>query len=603
MTDTDLAITSALERLFPVTGQPDWQAVMTAANVRTTRSITRWQLALAFAAIAFVAVSLATPPGAAIAHGLGGFSNWITGQPGKPASPAEQQRFSEANARSWLGFPEGTKLRQLITIDRAGARIGLYGFRTGTSAFCLRLTVRGKTSTGTIQCAPLADLKRADAPVRVLIADQPVGRGTKTAWYGIDKLHSSHLQITAGIAADSVRRVVLHDDRGPHVVPVTSNAFLYVAVDPEVGQRVTSVSALTTHGLVSVPFVPEPFGFGGGRQPPKAAPTVAVQAPARNGHISWLEQRLPRGEPLSVLPARLRSGLLGYRGGGIRSRMVYGRVVTPDPSRPVRIAVTLNAHRHGGPVAGLCTAFVTKGGSGGGCAPYPQVFAKSPLDFTTSGGGSAEFVEVSGVASDAVARITALLANGQTLPIALHDNVFDGQIPIAHLPARLVSYNAAGKVVGASDPVGGFAFGGPSAAGGKATQLLAVKGPGDAHAELLVGAATGGGECLYVRTYFSKRAAGVMISCHPSAWAGPALQLGVATDFVYGRVRSDITKVRVDYRGGGSTTLAPNRGYVLATIPSAHLARNQSPARFVGLTSTGRVIATQAVPLPPKPRP
>jgi hypothetical protein len=210
---------------------------------------------------------------------------------------------------------------------------------------------------------------------------------------------------------------------------------------------------------------------------------------------------------------------------------------------------------------------------------------------------------VSGVASDAVARITALLANGQTLPVALHDSVFDGQIPVAHLPARLVSYNAAGKIVGARDAVGGFAFGGPSAARGKARQLLAAKGPNGAHAELLVGGATGGGECSYVKTYFSKRAAGVMISCHPSAWAGPALQLGVATDFVYGRVRSDIAKVRVDYRGGGSTTLAPTHGYVLGTIPAAHLARSKSPARFVGLTSTGRAVATRAIPLPPKPRP
>lgn len=598
MTDADMAITSVLEHLFPTRGEPDWNEVIAAAGVRTNTRRRRPVAAFALALALVVAVTIVTPLGAEIVHGLGGFSNWITGEPGKPAPKSEQQHFTEANAHSWLGFPKGTRLRQLITTRAGGAAITLDGFRSGTSAFCLRLSVTGKTTTGTLQCAPIADLKRQDSPVRVLIADRPIGKGAKTAWYGLDRLHSANLQITAGIAADSVRAVVLTDVHGRHVVPVRSNAFLYIAADPEVGQRVKTVAAETKTGLVSVPFVPTPFAIGG-IQAPQNAPTVNVTAPARNGHVSWLEQHVPRGQPLSVLPTRIRAGLLGYRGGGPRSRVIFGRVLTPDPSQPLRVVVTLNASRHGGPPRGICTALVTKGGGGGGCAPYPQTFATTPFNFTMSGGGAAQFNEVDGIASDAVARITVLLANGQSLPVALRDNVFAGAVPVAHLPARLVAYDAQGRVIGASDPIGGFG-GGPNMARGKATQLLAVKGEGGAHAELYVGPATGGGECIYVKTYFNKHASGVMVGCRPGAWQGNPVQIATESEFVSGRVRRDVTTIRLEYAGGAPTTIHPTRGYVLAAIPPQHLERSSRLVRIVGLNSAGKRVGVQVLPAPPE---
>lgn len=598
MTDSDVAIKSALDQIFPARGAPDWNEVIASARASKRPPRMRRPLAFAVALAALVAVTVVTPLGAEIVHGLGGFSNWISGEPGKPAPKSDEQHFSEANAHSWLGFPKGTQLRQLITAHAEGATITLDGFRSGTSAFCLRLSVTGKSTIGSLECAPIADLRRQDAPVRVLIADRPVGKGTKTAWYGLDRIHSANLQITAGIAADSVRAVVLTDDHGHHVVPVRSNAFLYVASNPEVGQRVKTVAAETKSGLVDVPFVPAPFAFGG-MQPVQTAPTVKVAAPARNGHISWLEQHVPRGQPLSVLPARIRAYLLGYRGGGPRSRIIFGRVLTPDPSQPLRVVVTLNASRHGGRPRGVCTALVTKGGGGGGCAPYPQTFATTPFNFTTSGGGSAQFNEVDGVASDAVAKITVLLDNGQTLPVALRDNVFTAAVPVAHLPARLVAYNARGAIIGASDPIGGFG-GGPSMARGKATLLLSAQGQAGAHAELYVGPATGGGECTYVKTYFNKHAGGVMEGCRPAAWRGGAVQFGVESEFVSGRVRSDITAVRLEYAHGAPTIAHPTRGYILAVIPPQHLERADRLVRIVGLNSAQKTVGVQTIPTPPR---
>jgi hypothetical protein len=344
---------------------------------------------------------------------------------------------------------------------------------------------------------------------------------------------------------------VLVDEHGRHIVPVHSNAFLYIATDPEVGQRVRTVAAQTKNGFLPVPFVPTPFGFGG-IQPAHGAPTVNVTAPALNGHVSWLEKHEPRGEPLSVLPPRLRR----YRGGP-HSKIIYGRVLTPDPSQPLRIIVTLNASRHGGRPAGICTAIVTKASAGSGCALYPQTF-----------------------------------------PAALHDNVFTVAVPVTHLPARLVAYDRNGTVIGASETIGGFGRG-ANAAPGKAVQILAAKA-GVAHAELFVGPATGGGECSYIKTHFSVHAGGMTVSCRPAAWQGNPVQVSLMSEFLAGRVRADVKTIRLDYTHGATTIVHPTRGYVLVAIPAQHRARAGRLVRVVGITSAGRTIALQNIPAPPK---
>jgi hypothetical protein len=221
----------------------------------------------------------------------------------------------------------------------------------------------------------------------------------------------------------------------------------------------------------------------------------------------------------------------------------------------------------------------------------------------TSGGGSGQFNEVDGVASDAVAKITVLLANGQTLPVALHDNVFTAAVPVAHLPARLVAYNAHETIIGASDPIGGFG-GGPNMARGKAKLLLTAKGQGGAHAELYVGPATGGGECTYVKTYFSKHASGVMVGCRPAASQGSkqvrSIQFSVESEFVSGHVRADVTTVRLEYVHGAATTVHPTRGFVLAVVPPQHLERADRLVRIVGLNSAQKTVGVQTLPAPPK---
>jgi hypothetical protein len=594
MIDVDDTLRSELNRLVPIDSRRDWAEVVARSGLKRERARRWWALG-AVIVIAAVAIGVATPLGAAIGRGLDDFSAWLTGEPGTPASESEQREFEAANARSWLGFPRGTKLRHLITDEAGDTTVTLFGFRSGSSLLCLRLRVTGGTEGTTMSCAPLAELRRAGGPARAVIADFGLGKGDKTAWYGIDLVGSPKLSITAGIAADAIRSVVLEDDSGRHAVPVESNAFLYVAERPDVGQRVSGIWARTDDGLVAVPFAPTPFGVGA-PVPSRAAPAPPeIDRQVEGGRIKWLEAREPRGEPLDVLPSGEDS-----LGPGFRRNVLFGRVLTPDPDRPTRIVLTLNAHQPDGPPAGLCPWLVGRGsGAGGGCTPYP--FAGTPI--LSSGFmayGFNAFVTVSGVASDDVDRIDALLADGQRAEVPLVDNVFVVDLPRANLPARLVAYDEEDRVIGVDRPL--FDFGAhfrAQPARGRARSLIRVEGYEGATAELFVGPASDGGECVFIKQFVDRQHAGNATNCHEPTWNGSPLQVGTSWSpphFVSGRVRSDVKTVRIRLADGSAVTVTPTRGHILWAVPS----ERREPVSIVGLDKDGTVLGRQSL-LPPEP--
>jgi len=603
MIDVDDLLRSELDRLVPIDSRLDWDAVAVGGGLKRERLVRR--LATAAVVIALAALlGIGTPLGAALVRSFDDFSAWLTGEPGTPASEKEQQAFEEANARTWLGFPKDTQLRHLISAKADGSTIELLGFRSGASALCLRLHVTGKSHWSTLECAPLAELRRAGGPARPVMVDEAIGKGKKIAWYGIDRFHSSSLLITAGIVTDAVRSVVLEDNAGRHEVPAVANAFLYVAERPDVGQRVKRIWAQTEKGLIPIPFVPTPFGFGGGSsaRPAPAAPTV--ERDIDGGRIGWLERREGRGESLDILPAGLRAPIFGRRGGlphRPTSNVLYGRVLTPDPDRPARIVLTLNGNRPGGPAAGLCTWFVTRGSSGGGCAAYPGTFKRTLIPSTLSGGGSGAFVTVSGVASDDVARIEALLADGQYSEVPFKDNAFIVDLPRANLPARLIAYDSAGRVIDVGEPWEDFAAR-PGPVRGRAKSLLRASGPGGATAELLVGPSSAGGECLYTKHFIDSQHRGFGVSCSGPNWTGQALQLGSESSpprFIDGKVRPDIKKVRIRFADGSTTLLLPTRGYVLWAASKEHLDEASGAVEAEGLRADGTVVARESF-MPPK---
>ena len=600
MIDVEDMLRDELASLVPSYRPADWDAVLAIAGHTPARPVRRWAAVAAFAVTAALVVSVATPLGASIVRGVGNFSSWLTGEPGTPASTKAQQAFNRANARSWIGFPAGTKLRHLTTVtDRAdGSKVELLGFRAG-STLCLRIVVSGKTTASTRSCAPLADLRQAGSPVRVIVVDRGFGTGAKRAWYGTFHLRSPALQVTAGIVADGVSKVVVRDRSGRHVLPVTANAFLYVASTPDVGQRLISISAQTHAGLVSVPFASAPFGFGGFAAGQKAAPgPTKVERHIGGGTIGWLDKHELRGQPLSILPSPSRAEITRH--------VVFGRVIAPDPSRPVRVALTLSTSRHGGRATGLCNWLIFgSGAAGGGCAVRADLFKAGPISVGSMlDSGSDQYATLTGIASDDVARMTVFLATGQTMNVPLRDNVYLVDVARAKMPVRLVAYDTHGRVIGIQTGGGMFGGGGISApAQGRAVSVRKLTSPTGATAELLIGPASGGGHCYYVRTFFSKHAAGEAVSCPNPTWTQKALGIesyGNPAQFIEGHVRSDVATVKVKFADGDTMTVTPIEEFVLAVVPRQHLAKNSQVASATAYDAAGHRVGSESL-LPPKP--
>jgi hypothetical protein len=593
MIDVDQRLREELDLLVPATPGPDWDGVLRLAGRRRRRVA----VAAAVFAAAACGILVATPLGSGIVHSLGGFSAWLTGQPGKPASALEQRAFEEANARSWLRFPAGTQLRRLSSVsDRAtGTTVALLGFRA-KSRLCLRVALTGKVRGMGTSCAPLDELRKAGAPVRVVLVDRGFGTGTKKAWYGLTRFHNPALQVTAGIAADGVRRVVVVDGSGRHTIGATSNAFLYVAPEPEVGQRVRQIWAETDTSLIRVPFAPAPFSLGGGGPPPRAPAPPKIDRKVSSGTIGWLDRREPRGQPLDVLPARSR--------GLVERHTVFGRVITPDPDRPLRVAVTLSHSRHGHRAKGLCTWLIMRGGgASGGCGVRATTFARGPITSgITLSGGSDEFATVTGLASDDVARIVALFGDGQTMPVPLADNVYVVDIARVRLPARLVAYDAEHRVIGFTTTIGDFGEG-PGPARGRARLLLHGVSSTGTTAALYVGKSTTGGHCMFLRWRQSKYVGGVMQWCSSARWQGSPLQLNTQPGLVAGAVRADVATVVLRFADGTRKIVTPTDGFVLYVVPQPHLARGHQLVGATARTAAGKTIGAESfVPRREAPR-
>jgi len=510
-----------LDEFAPAPLGADWDDVLRRAGLSGARRRAPLAVAVALAAAA-TAVCVATPLGAAIAHG---FSTWIAGEPGSPASPAQQRAFERANAHSFVAFPAGTQLRVLETTKGTdGREVQLLGFRAGET-LCLRIVVALPRLTSQQSCAPLAELRHAGAPARAVVVDDGYGSSKKHAWYGTERIGAPAVQVTAGIAADGVRSVTLHDQSGSHTVRAIANAFLYVAWDPGIGQRVDAISARTSHGLVDVPFAPAPWGIGGGnpRTGSVTGPTK-VQRVVKGGTIGWLARREPVGRPLSTLNPRLLRGIAGG--------LAYGRLLNPDPGSGARFAITLsNAGR-------LCGLTITGTSAGGGCGAFHGIFARSPISVgTLITNGSDEFAFVSGFASDDVHRIVAYLSTGGTQRIPVVHNGFVASIARARFPVRLVAYDAQGRIVAV--PTLTDIGGGAVPARGKAKPFAHVTAATGKIATLLVGRATDGSLCWFVTGI------GNMTACPGRGWHGDAVQLGGGgPDGVwYGRVKPGVARL------------------------------------------------------------
>jgi hypothetical protein len=585
----DSSVARLLDRYaWPPQRESDWSDVLRRAELGRPR---RKRRTLAFAAVLAIllALTLATPLGGALRRSVADFTDWLSGSPGTPVSAEEQRAFEEANRRQWTSFPGSPKLRRLIQVEADGVRYDLLGFRAGDS-LCLRLVAKGEARGSTLLCAPVDDLRHDDVPVRVLFADSPFGRGEKRRTIGFTEYRAARAQVTAGIVADGVDTVELVDIQGAHEVPVRSNAFLYVAERPDVGQRVTHIRAKLVDGRsVGVPFAVSPHGAGSGYAGLPAEPggPTVVERIVDGGEIAWVQSREPRGE---ALDEELKRRFHNF------ADAEFGRVLTPDPDSSKRIAVTVGDEAR----PALWYSLLAGGSaSGSRLSLDDEMFPQGPFTFgySTTGAGD-QYATFAGLASDDVARLEVFTASGHRQDVPLRDNAFLAEVALARFPAKMVAYDAQGRVIGIAetpDEEGPFTVDGPPI-------LTLKKSSRGSTLELRAHRTLEGGECAYVRGTGDQ---GVNSSaCTPEEWTRAPLRVGVHGNpplFLYGRARADIVRVELRLRDRTVIAIEPGpRGYVLEPLP-ADVGTRSSVREIIGFDAEGRVVARERMPVPPPP--
>lgn len=552
--------------------RPDWADVLQRVRARRRRAL------VAVLAAALLVVG----SGAAVAAALGGFDAWLSGEPGTPASAEEQARFDEANARSWVAFPKGTKLRELIRTEVDGKRYVLLGFRSG-DALCLRLEALS-FSTHTEDCAPVSALARLSDPLLVVEADHAFGtRDNGPREPG--EFAPVAAFVTFGIAADGVRAVELQADDGMHEALVGGNAFLLVEPDPPVGNLVRRVFAVDAQGRRSaIDFAPAAFGFfpGGVASTGRPGGPTRVEATMEHPTVGWFDRREPRGEPFEFRFSRANAS--------------YARIVQPDGLSNVRVglAVVEGEFAGHGQAVEKCRIIVQTSSQSGGCGE--TLFRDRPVVFTESiTNGGNQFAVIAGVAADGVTRIEIFLAGGQREEVPLRDNLFVALVPRARFPVRVVGYDPAGRVV-STEIAAGERPAPPQEAVRSVRPVLRLTGPHGTLGILRLGDPVGGVRCYSLD--FAGGASGG--GCTPWPYEGPPpLALGMqpaARDvFLSGQVVAAVATVELRLPGGETERVRPIGGHVVFAIPARYLDGERHVVVATGLDAGGEVVASQGV--------
>jgi hypothetical protein len=217
---------------------------------------------------------------------------------------------------------------------------------------------------------------------------------------------------------------------------------------PTRAQRLERLSRRTVVDI-STPFVLGLVGaahFGAPLHRADAAPPgpTHVQRKVRNGTVHWLFAHKPRGQSLAQAHIPLLS-TTGAHWQPVR----FARVVTPDPSQPVKVVLSLIGKRG----RNICMTVYYGYSSSGGCAvglrlkPFNYDISSHIPDCTSCGG-----VVIAGVASDDVARMELFLPGGKHRAVPLKDNVFLIRLGTSYSSSNLVAYDHNGLIIGRSVP-------------------------------------------------------------------------------------------------------------------------------------------------------
>jgi hypothetical protein len=472
MIDVEPLIETELQRMAPRTrALPDWHDVMarsvalraaeSARPATAARGRRRFSHRRRLTLIAGLVVALITVTSALAAAGVdpfGSIRSWLNGNPGKPASAAEQAGFAARNSASYVAFPPNTKIRRINQVSAGGQHFHLLGFQSG-NALCLRL-VRANlpAGVGRNECVTLRELRLSSAPA--LVASE-AGFTVGNPPQNVDGIF--------GFADDTVRAIQYRRGHGPwQTVPVDNNTFLALAAKRAAGvqgprlPQIIQVRALTRGGKrVVVPFISGVADYTAGLpiQPsylkPETASASQLPGPTKpdgqlnTGTIRWLTHRESRG---SAWSPPFRMARLGT--------YFYGRAIKPDAQGPLSVGLFLvrlgSTARipHGRPgELILCEHPLGPFGEGGGESCYYPSSSSNSLfpagqPFVVDSGIGGQISNFTGAVADEVASVKLFLASGRIVPAALKDNAFTVSAPADQLPGKLVAYDDRGRVVG-----------------------------------------------------------------------------------------------------------------------------------------------------------
>ena len=543
MIDVEPLIRDELPRLLPaVPDRADWDDVVGRAARRGRPGVRR---PLAFALAAALAVLLAA---VALAATLGGFDDWLRGAPGRPASEEAREHFRAANGRSWAAFPTSTELRELIRTDVAGREYVLYGFVSGES-LCLQLAADG-IAFQPQSCAPRTALANTSAPVVVVLPEHTF----------FDRASRPAAQVSFGIAADGVRRVIVEATDGRHRAHMGGNAYLFVEHEPNTGNRVYAITAVDARGRRTTIRLPESWpGAASGVPGGPTRVDVRIEHPG----VGWLERGEKRGFPAA--------------GGVIR-------FVKPDPLSDLAVGLSGN----------LCLSAIDSAGKVEGQSCGPNFFARGPLNALISCRICGEFMELRGVAADGVARVVVFAADGSRLAVPLRHNLFAGRVARTQFPFRLVGYDAGGRVVATQlwDLRPRVAV--PPAAK-RLRPVRRVVGPNGTVATLAVGPHAAGFDCWRVAVSGGPVRGRCIAPYSGGRFAVDLVQPAGGDVFVAGRAGDAARRIELRFTAGDKVVANLVRGHFLLAVPRDHLTQRRQRAFIVSLDATGRVRARQRI--------
>jgi hypothetical protein len=565
----DAALRGLLDIVVPERAvAPEWNDVLRRAGLEPRRAVRRGlALAVAVAALAGLAVS---PVGTAIADGIGGFAAWIRGEPGTPATPAEQQAFERANERTWVKFAPGTKLRRLIETEISGTTFTLYGFRSGDD-LCLRFLARGQETDTSTSCAPVRVLQTGRAPAIVVATDEGIGAADVPP--NEDGYRPAAYSATFGIASDGVQEVVLHGD-GIHQALLGGNAFLFVDDHPRLGARVRSAEAVAANGArAELPLQASPFGELDLPAPPEGQPPgpTRVEREVDGGSIEWVEREEPRGDPLP----RDRIGNAFFEGPRHRQHLLLARVIQPDPDDYLRVGVVAVSPGDSlqDPGSELCALMIDRNGSGGGCSGGDRPFDRGPFTFGTSSFGSSQYSVLSGLASDEVTKLVLFSLRGGTVNVPLRDNAWLVRVASGDYPLRLVAYDRDGRIIGMhTEQSNGMTSPAPAEAKSSVRTLARVVGESGQTATLRAGRAARGYRCFSIEVSNAGGGGG----CTKWPIGGPALAFVDVTAthgdlFVTGPLPPAVASISLSFAAGKRVNVKPISSFLVYAVPHRFL--------------------------------